>query len=315
MGCAEAPPLQRIGDLHGGMLAAMTTPTHVFDALEAARTERHTSLCVGLDPRIARIPKHLQHDDVERTLTDFCLAVVERTEAYAACWKPNIAFFEAHGIAGLRAFVAVCKSIRARGGRVVGDAKRSDMGSTAEAYASAFLEPGADFEVDALTLNPYLGREGLTPFVERAHANGKGLYVLVRTSNSGAADLQEQRLHDGRRVFDQTAAVLRELGDGRTAPASGLSTVGAVVGATSPEALAHVRTLMPETPFLVPGFGAQGATAADVAPAFRKDGSGVIVNASRSIIHPAVEDDAWSDAVVAAARQAAEGIHAVASCA
>ena len=293
----------------------MTSSEHFADALEARRQAAKTSLCVGLDPRWARIPASMRDDDVEATLTRFCLGVVERTTAYAACWKPQVAFFEMHGLAGLRAFSTVCKTIRARGGLVICDAKRGDIGSTAEAYAQAFLTPGGDFEADALTLNPYLGRDALAPFVEAAHRHGKGLYVLVRTSNPGAADLQEQRLASGGPVFEATAALIRGLGDTYRAPKTGLSTVGAVVGATSPAAAARLRTLLPDTPFLVPGFGAQGATAADVAPAFRTDGGGAIVNASRSIIHPPVEDDAWSGGVEAAARTAAESIHEVASCA
>jgi orotidine-5'-phosphate decarboxylase len=285
-------------------------PTPFFDRLESRRRACSSALCVGIDPRLERIPASLRGPDVETTLTRFGLAVHEQTAAHAACWKPQIAFFEAHGLAGLRAYAAIVRGIRARGGLVIADAKRGDIGSTAEAYAEAFLAPGGDFEADALTLNPYLGRDALAPFVEAAVRHGKGLYILVRTSNPGAADLQEQALASGPRVFERVAELVHDLGAEHVSATSGWSPVGAVVGATSPEACEVLRAALPHTPFLVPGFGAQGATAADVAPAFRADGSGAVVNASRSVIHPPVDDSGWSAAVTTAARVAAESIHA-----
>ncbi|MGE0192388.1 MAG: orotidine-5'-phosphate decarboxylase [Planctomycetota bacterium] len=286
----------------------MTTP--YFDRLEACRRERGSALCVGIDPRIDRIPASLRGPDVRTTLEQFGAAVHERTRPHAACWKPQIAFFEAHGLPGLTAFAHIVQTIRASGGLVIADAKRGDIGSTAEAYAEAFLAPGGDFEADALTINPYLGRDALRPFVEVAAAHGKGLYILVRTSNPGAGDLQERALADGPKVFERVAAMVDELGAPHISPVTGWSLVGAVVGATSPAALATLREALPRTPFLAPGFGAQGATAADVAAAFRSDGSGAVVNASRSVIHPAVSDEDWPEAVTVAAREAAESIHA-----
>ncbi len=286
----------------------MTTP--YFDRLEAVRRSRKSALCVGIDPRLDRIPAGLRGADVRGTLERFANAVVERTRAHAACFKPQIAFFEAHGLAGLTAFSNLVQSGRARGELMIVDAKRGDIGSTAEAYAEAFLAPGGDFEADALTVNPYLGRDALKPFVDVAAAHGKGLYVLVRTSNPGAADVQERDLAAGRRVFERVAELVEELGAPHVSPTSGWSCVGAVVGATSPRALASLRAALPRTPFLVPGFGAQGGTASDVAAAFRADGSGAVVNASRSVIHPAVDDGAWEDAVTRAAHEAAESIHA-----
>ena len=285
-------------------------PRPFFDRLEAHRRERASALCVGIDPRLDRIPAALRSDDVETTLTRFGLAVHERTAAHAACWKPQIAFFEAHGVAGLKAYAAILRGIRARGGLVIADAKRGDIGSTAEAYAEAFLAPGGDFEADALTVNPFLGRDALAPFIDAAVRHGKGLYVLVRTSNPGARDLQEHVLQSGERVFERVARLVEELGAPSVSAESGWSAVGAVVGATSPEACEVLRTMLPHTPFLVPGFGAQGATATDVAPAFRADGSGAVVNASRSVIHPPVDDAAWPEAVTEAARAASESIHA-----
>lgn len=294
-----------------------TTP--FFDRLEAIRVERETVLCVGIDPRPERIPQPF-HDaaggDIERLLVDFGTAVLEQAGPHAACFKPQIAFFEQHGLAGLRAYARLLAEARSRELLVIGDVKRGDIGSTAEAYAEGHLEPGADFEVDALTLNPYLGADSLQPFIERAVANGKGMYILVRTSNPGAQDLQEVTLTDSaERLFERTADMVSRLGMDHVSDTTGLSALGAVVGATSPEAGARLRKRMPNTPFLVPGYGAQGASAADVAVCFRADGSGAVVNASRSINHPPAPDGDWRTAVTNAARAAKEDIHAACSCA
>ncbi|MDJ0522730.1 MAG: orotidine-5'-phosphate decarboxylase, partial [Planctomycetota bacterium] len=161
----------------------MTMQTPYFDRLEAARSEKSTILCVGIDPRLERMPPEItsgREGDVEAILTQFGFELLELTAPHAACFKPQIAFFEAHGMPGLRAFAAVVQEARRRELLVIGDVKRGDIGSTATAYAQAFLRPGADLEVDAITINPYLGADALEPFVTQAAAAGKGLYVLVR---------------------------------------------------------------------------------------------------------------------------------------
>ena len=291
----------------------MTADTPFFDRLEAARRERGSLLCVGIDPRLERMPAEVtagQGGDAERILTRFGTELLEHAGPHAACFKPQIAFFEAHGLAGLKAFAAICTEARRRGLLVIGDVKRGDIGSTAEAYARAFLEPGGDLEVDAITVNPYLGADALQPFVDAAARHGKGIYVLVRTSNPGGADLQELVTgDDGLRLFQRTAAMVRTIGEPHRSSTTGLSCVGAVVGATTPEALRALRGEMPDTPFLVPGYGAQGGTAADVVAAFRADGSGAVVNASRSINYPAATDGGWRAAVERAARAAREDLH------
>lgn len=290
----------------------MTTQAPFFDRLEAARSEKHSVLCVGIDPRLERMPPEItagREGDVEAILTQFGIELLELAGPHAACFKPQIAFFEAHGMPGLRAFAAVIQAARRRDLLIVGDVKRGDIGSTATAYAQAFLQPGADLEVDAITINPYLGADALEPFVTHADAAGKGLYVLVRTSNPGGADLQELETDGGMRVFQRVAAMVRGLGDPHRSATSGLSCVGAVVGATTPAALEALREEMPDTPFLVPGYGAQGGTAADIAAAFRADGSGAVVNASRSINYPATPDGDWRAAVERAALAAREDLH------
>lgn len=290
-----------------------------FDRLDAVRTERETVLCVGIDPRPGRIPESFHESaggSIERLLGDFGVALLEHAGPHAACFKPQIAFFEQHGLAGLKAYARVVAEARSRNLLVIGDVKRGDIGSTAEAYAASHLEPGSDFEVDALTLNPYLGADSLAPFVERAVANGKGLYVLVRTSNPGAKDLQELPLTEGSdRLFERTADMVASLGAECISDTTGLSAIGAVVGATSPEAGARLRERMPNTPFLVPGYGAQGGSAADVAVCFRSDGSGAVVNASRSINFPPAPDGDWAGAVAQAAAAAKEDINAACHCA
>ncbi|MFV1958602.1 MAG: orotidine-5'-phosphate decarboxylase [Planctomycetota bacterium] len=284
-----------------------------FDRLETARRERHTVLCVGIDPRPAQIPEGIRRaagGDMERLLTRFGAEILDLVAPFAACVKPQIAFFEAHGLAGLRAYASVLREARGRGIPVIGDVKRGDIGSTAVAYAAAHLEPGADLEADAITLNPYLGADALEPFVRAAQEAGKGLYVLVRTSNPGARDLQELEVApEGRLLYEHTADLVARLGEGTRVMSGGFGCVGAVVGATAPAAAAALRVLLPDTPFLVPGYGAQGATAQDVAVSRRPDGSGMVVNASRSIIHPPVEGGTWQEAVVAAARRSKEELH------
>lgn len=286
------------------------TTAPFFDRLEAARVERGTCLCVGIDPRLERMPESLvtrANGDVEALLYAFGVGVVDAAAEHAACFKPQIAFFEAHGLAGLRAYARVVAEARMRGLLVIGDIKRGDIGSTAEAYAKAHLTPGAEFEVDCATINPYLGADSLAPFVDAAVAHGKGLFVLVRTSNPGAADLQERDMQ-GSPLFERVGSLVAELGAPHKSPVTGLHPVGAVVGATSPAAGAALRAALPDVPFLVPGYGAQGAGAADVVPNFRADGSGAVVNASRSINYPEVTDGDWLASVARAAQAAKEDL-------
>lgn len=295
----------------------MTRQDPFFDRLEAVRSEKRSTLCVGIDPRLERMPVELRQaagDDVEELLVRFGTEVLDLTAPCAACWKPQIAFFEAHGLAGLRAYARVLAEARGSGCLVIGDVKRGDIGSTAKAYAAAFLRPGADLEVDAITVNPYLGRDALQPFVTAAQEHGKGIYVLVKTSNPGSADLQDLPVGGaGTRLHECAADLVAELGAPTLSPDSGLAAVGAVIGATHPEALAAMRARLPATPFLVPGYGAQGATAADVAAAYRADGSGAVINASRSVTYPAAAEGGWREAVANAARAAQEELHAAGS--
>jgi orotidine-5'-phosphate decarboxylase len=289
-------------------------PEPFADRLDDAVRSKRSPLCVGIDPRLEQVPADVRraaNGDAGEALLRFGLEVIDLVGSLAACVKPNVAFFEAHGSAGLRAYAGILAGARARGVLAIGDVKRGDLGATAEAYARAHLAPGSEFEADAITVNAYMGGDSVAPLVTVAASAGKGLFVLVRTSNPGAADLQDLEC-DGARVYERTAALVSRWGAPHRGR-SGLSLVGAVVGATWPEQAASLRALLPTTPFLVPGYGAQGATAEDVAAAFLPGGRGAVVNASRSITFPAAARGAtpWRDAVVAAARAAREELHAV----
>ena len=214
--------------------------------------------------------------------------------------KPQVACFERLGAPGWEALRVTVEHARAAGLIVLADAKRGDIDISARRYAEAFLAPGG-LEADALTVSPYLGADSLAPFIEAARAAGAGLFVLVRTSNPGAADLQDLELAGGGRVWERAARLVDELGE-RGAD-SGLSEVGAVVGATAPEHLARARELMPAAVFLLPGIGAQGGRVEDLAPAFAPGRAAGLVTSSRSIVF-AHERDGGDPA--AAARGEAE---------
>ena len=239
---------------------------------------RDSALCVGLDPVPSRIPEGL-------SLAEFLEGVVEATAEYAACFKPNVAFFERPGLTTLASLI---KSIRQREIPVLVDAKRGDVASTAEAYAQAYF--GGPFDCDALTVNPSLGLDTVEPFRDAARARDRGLFLLLRTSNPGAAQFQ-----------DASEPILVEA-------IRDEATYGAVVGATHPDAGARLRAALPDTLFLVPGFGAQGGT--DLGAFFDSRGGSAIVNSSRGILY-AGEGSAWPEArgaIRAAAHSARETI-------
>ena len=280
------------------------------DRLDKAVRERKSVAMVGIDPTLALLPPQLAERAAESpsglyaALSDFCLGMVAAVGDLVPAIKPNIAFFEAFGMHGLSVYKSVCLTAADIGLLVVGDVKRGDIGSTAAAYAEGLLDapkvnladltaiPPEKFQEtvgvligphDALTLNPYMGSDSTGPFIERGCARGQGFFVLVKTSNASSAELQDLRLAEGGTVAEHVARLVDEWGRDSIGE-TGLSAVGAVVGATHPEELGRYRELMPSTPFLVPGYGAQGGTAADIVGAFRSDGSGAIVNASRSIL-------------------------------
>lgn len=226
-----------------------------------------------------------------------CRAVIDAAGAACVAVKPQVACFERLGARGWEALAATAAHARAAGLLVLADAKRGDIDISARRYAEAFLAPGG-LAVDALTVNPYLGADSLEPFVAAARGVGGGLFVLVRTSNAGAADLQDLELAAGGRVWEHSARLVDELGE--AGAESGLSDVGAVVGATVPEHLARARELMPHAVFLLPGIGAQGGRVEDLAPAFAPGRAAGLVTSSRSIVY-AHERDGGDPAAAAVA--------------
>ena len=252
-------------------------------------------LCLGIDPHLDRIPELFRRGAMEPgdpatadAVQAFSLAVLERAAPHVAIVKPQIACFEQLGWPGLRALARIAERARERGVLVLLDAKRGDIASTAQAYASAYLEPQSALPVDAITANPYLGSDSLAPFVERAHRHGGGVFVLVATSNPGGAELQARQLDDGRTVSETVAASLRASCDALAGPATGWSSLGAVVGATRPEIAERIRAALPRALFLVPGFGEQGASAREAVRGLVPAAGGLeggIVNAARSVLY------------------------------
>ncbi|MBN2578282.1 MAG: orotidine-5'-phosphate decarboxylase [Pirellulales bacterium] len=288
------------------------------DRLATAVCGRKTPVLVGLDPRWDLLPAGLKTavaserdwPGVAGAFEQFCREVIDVVAPLVAAVKPQAAFFERLGPAGMSALGNVIAYARQNGLLVILDGKRNDIGSTATAYAEGFLgRDESPWGADALTVSPYLGDDSLQPFFDTAGERGSGVFVLVKTSNPGGGMLQDL-VADGRPVYRHVAEYV-ERQAARSAGDCGYGIVGAVVGATYPQQLAELREAMPHTWFLVPGYGAQGGTAAAVAPAFDARGLGAIVNNSRGIIFaytkkpysdrfPAAE---WQKAVETATRE------------
>jgi orotidine-5'-phosphate decarboxylase len=270
--------------------------THFADRLADAVERRRSQLVVGLDPVLDDLPAEVDGD-----LEAFCCGIVDAVAEHAVAVKPQSAFFEAHGHEGVRAFEQVCAYARAAGLLVIADAKRGDIGSTARAYAQAFIP-----RADAVTVNPYLGRDSLEPFLEACRREGAGIFCLVKTSNPGGADIQDLRLADGSQLWQRVAELVDELGAGLVGE-RGLSSVGAVVGATYPREVTEARRLLPRTPFLLPGVGAQGGTPESLAGAFAAGPASALVSASRSVIYASTGAD-WREAARAEAGRLAREV-------
>jgi orotidine-5'-phosphate decarboxylase len=285
---------------------------HFADRLVSAVRAKRNALCVGLDPRWDALPREIRTrhgagslEAVAAAFEEFCARVIDVVAPVVAVVKPQSAFFEACGPAGFAAQQRLLRRARELGVLTILDAKRNDIASTAAAYADAAFG-GVDCEgkthlvwdADALTVNPYLGRDSIEPFLTSARRTGRGVFLLVRTSNPGARQFQDLDCN-GRPLFHHVAAAVREWTRERLGEC-GYGDVGAVVGATYPAELSDLRKMMPEVIFLVPGFGAQGGTAADVAAAFHADGLGSIINSSRGITCSFNPDDPrWEDVVEA----------------
>ncbi|GDY11884.1 orotidine 5'-phosphate decarboxylase [Planctomycetota bacterium] len=275
---------------------------HPADLLQASIERNRSVAVVGLDPRPALIPPALREEAlgtfgdtaeaVAHAFARFNRGLLKAVAGACAAVKPQLACYEAYGAAGIRAYEDTVRAAREFAIPVLADGKRNDIGSTAEHYAQAFFggAPGlsgaalaAPAPADWLTVNAYLGSDGILPFQSKPD---HGIFVLVKTSNPSSGEIQDQRLADprtGPAVSEAVARLVAGWGGNRLG-ASGLSSVGAVVGATYPEQARQLRELMPDTMFLVPGYGAQGGSAADALAGRRSDGRGVLVNSSRGII-------------------------------
>jgi orotidine-5'-phosphate decarboxylase len=299
-------------------VAAIAT-TNFADRLAELVERKRSQLVVGLDPRPDLLPVELRGDahlgrvEAADASSRFCRGLVDAVAPYVVAVKPQVAFFEALGSDGIRALEETCDYSRAAGLQVIADGKRGDIGSTSRAYAAAFLEPanGKAPLADALTVNPYLGRDSLDPYLAACRRDGAGIFCVVKTSNAGGSEVQDLVLSDGRHVWQQVAELVAEWGTDFIGE-HGLSSVGAVIGATHPRAVGEARKLLPQSILLLPGVGAQGATPADVARAFTSGPASALVNVSRDVIYAfRVSGMDWRSAAAAEASRYAREVWAV----
>lgn len=272
---------------------------------------------VGLDPRIDLMPAFVKSgrgaptaEAVRSVIADFHELVLDTVAGLVPAVKPQLAFFEQYGAAGILAFEDTMRAAKERGLLIIADAKRNDISSTAEAYAAAFLgetdvlgQPQRAFDADSVTVTPYLGRDSLQPFVGACAKYKKGLFVVLRTSNAGSRDFQDLELRStGKPLYEKIAETIREFGRPLRGE-SGYSSIGAVIGATFPEDAARLRFLLPEAFILVTGYGAQGARGRQAAVCFNADGLGAIVSSSRGITYSYSHDDVTKASFVNCVRE------------
>ncbi len=262
---------------------------------------------MGLDPRYDMIPNVITKK-YENNLEGACKAIVEFNKALIDATydiipavKPQIAFYEMFGIEGIKAFKETCKYAKEKGMLVIADIKRGDIGSTASGYSNAYIgrTPLLDkeeiiFDVDFVTINPYLGIDGVKPFIEDCKKYGKGIFIIDKTSNPSSGELQDLKLENGRTIYEEVAVLIEKWGE-ELRGKYGYSSISSVVGATYPEQLKTLRKLAPHTFFLIPGYGAQGGKAEDIALGFDENGIGGIVNASRSLMCAYKKDEKFSE--------------------
>jgi orotidine-5'-phosphate decarboxylase len=281
--------------------------------LALAVTKKKNPVCVGIDPRPNSLPESLHPgpnaplESIVKSIEQFSMEIIDAVADLVPVVKPQSAFFEELGPLGMLALHNVVRRACEKGLMVIMDAKRGDIGTTATAYANAYLgsgKPGTSefspWGADALTVNPYLGADTLEPFSQRCAQSGSGLFVLVKTSNPGSSFFQDQRLEDGRTVSEKIADHIQLLSLA-TSGDLGYGDIGAVVGATYPRELQAMRERMPNCWILIPGYGAQGGSAQDVKLGFDAKGLGAIVNSSRGIIfayqQTKYQSDCWTTAV------------------
>lgn len=278
---------------------------NAMDKLINRIKETNNPTVMGLDPRYDMIPESIRtkySEDIEgacKAILEFNKELIDSVYDIVPAVKPQIAFYEMFGAEGIKVFNETCKYAKQKGMIIIADVKRGDIGSTAAGYSNAYLgktpigqEKVSIYDVDFVTVNPYLGIDGVKPFIDDCKEYGKGIFILVKTSNKSSGELQDLKLENGTTIYEKVAELVNSWGE-ELVGEYGYSSVGAVVGATYPIQIKELREIMPKTYFLIPGYGAQGGKAEDIALGF-KDGIGGIVNASRSLMS-AYKSDRWKD--------------------
>ena len=280
---------------------------NAIDKLIEKIKETNNPTVMGLDPRYDMIPEVVRKkysndlEGISKAILEYNKELIDNTYDIIPAIKPQLAFYEMFGIEGMKAFKETCKYAKEKGMIVIADAKRGDIGSTAKGYSNAYLgqTPIAEEKIsvfdniDFITVNPYLGVDSIKPFVEDCAEYEKGIFVLVKTSNPSSGELQDLKLKNRETVYEHVANLVEEWGE-ELRGKYGYSSVSAVVGATYPQQLKEIREKAPHTYFLIPGYGAQGGKADDIALGFDENGLGGIVNASRSLMC-AYKSDKWKE--------------------
>jgi len=269
---------------------------NAIDKLIDKIKEKDNPTVIGLDPRYDMIPEHIRNkysQDLEgagEAIIEFNKSLIDAVYDIVPAIKPQIAFYEMFGIPGIKSFEKTCEYAKEKKMIVIADMKRGDIGTTAKAYSNSAIGKTkigeinhSIFDVEFVTVNPYLGTDGVLPFIEDCKTYGKGIFVLVKTSNKSSGELQDIIAEDGEAIYSKVAKLVNEWGKDLIGK-YGYSSISAVVGATYPKQLEELRQIMPHSYFLIPGYGAQGGKAEDIALGFDKNGLGGIVNASRSLI-------------------------------
>lgn len=296
---------------------------HFADRLVAAMKEKNSVVCVGIDPMLERIPAPIiqkAQDNHGPTLiaaveavANFGKGIIDAVADLVPAVKLQMAYYEQYGSQGIWAFEETCKYAKEKSLIVIADGKRGDIGSTAKAYSAAYLGETEAFgkkeainAIDAITVNPYMGLDTIKPFLDDCGEFGKGIFILAKTSNDSSGDVQDRIVDESNMPVYEMVSYLIEVWGSQEVGESGYSYVGAVVGATYPDELKKLRAVMPSSILLVPGYGAQGASANDVAAAFNEDGFGALINSSRAINYAYEESPHGADGYDKAAREAVE---------
>ena len=263
--------------------------------------EKNSVVVVGLDPYLQQLPLSIRQAAYEKygrtmkgaseAIWGFNQCVIDEVADLVVAVKPQIAFYELYGYEGIRVYQQTIQYAKTKGLLVIGDCKRGDIGSTSEAYALAHLGKTeidgyheAAFDHDFLTVNPYLGSDGLRPFIQVCEKYHKGIFVLVKTSNPSSGELQDQLLADGKPLYLKAASLIKK-------GTQGYHSIGCVVGAAHPKIARELRKALSHSFFLVPGYGHQGGDGKSVSVCFNEDGLGALVSASRSVLYSGNSDN------------------------